>query len=109
MAQRICGECLEDLLDRLERRALNASELQQVMVLDARLEQWAMMQCDPWRQRGRTGAGTRSWVCVFVWRSVLHVLCGAFDMYTYIMYVSMCVVATIFAKCLVEISQTMVV
>jgi hypothetical protein len=50
--QRICGECLEDLLDRLERRALNATELQQVMVLDARLEKWTMMQCDPWTAVG---------------------------------------------------------
>lgn len=52
--QRICGECLEDLLDRLERRALNATELQQVMVLDARLEQWTMMQCERHRLSVRT-------------------------------------------------------
>lgn len=52
--QRICGECLEDLLDRLERRALNATELQQVMVLDARLEQWTMMQCEMHRLSVRT-------------------------------------------------------
>eukprot|EP00435_Cladocopium_sp_Y103_P035826 s3590_g9.t1 len=52
--RRICGECLEDLLDRLERRALNATELQQVMVLDARLEQWTMMQCERHRLAVRT-------------------------------------------------------
>ena len=41
---RVCGECLEDMLDRLERRELTSSELQQVMVLDARLEQWTKRQ-----------------------------------------------------------------
>lgn len=46
--RRICGECVEDLLDRLERRALTATEVQQIMVLDARLEQWTQIQCEAW-------------------------------------------------------------
>eukprot|EP00434_Breviolum_minutum_P020242 symbB.v1.2.017850.t1/scaffold1401.1/size121277/3 len=51
--RRICGECVEDLLDRLERRALTATEVQQIMVLDARLEQWTQIQCEKHRQSVR--------------------------------------------------------
>ncbi|CAK9016697.1 Uncharacterized protein SCF082_LOCUS13301 [Durusdinium trenchii] len=43
-----------DMLDRLERRALGAGELQQVMVLDARLEKWTQIQCDQHRAAVRT-------------------------------------------------------
>ncbi|CAJ1342649.1 unnamed protein product [Effrenium voratum] len=56
---RICGECVEDMLDRLERRRLSAGELQQVMVLDARLEQWAAMQCAKHRAAVRAALGPR--------------------------------------------------
>ena len=47
---RVCGECVEDMLDRLEQRELTSSELQHAVVLDARLEQWTSRQCVRHRQ-----------------------------------------------------------
>ena len=57
--RRVTRNPLQDMLDRLERRRLSAGELQQVMVLDARLEQWAAMQCAKHRAAVRAALGPR--------------------------------------------------